>query len=142
MRTFDKIVENLVEQKSIADQLHDGSKFITKSCGFDKNSLICSPTFFYVMPLQSCSESVDRGDSWRIWSCIRLAYLIRDSILSSSKISITSQQSNQPLKQRWRRAYDGQLKRRGRYLTRREMKCWQKVKEEFISNDIAIDNEM
>ena len=65
-----------------------------------------------------------------------------DIHFSSSKILITSQQSNQPLKQRWRRAYDGQLKRRGRYLTRRERKCWQTVKEEFLSNDIAIGNEI
>ena len=53
---------------------------------------------------------------------------------------MTSQQNNQPMKQRWRRAYDGQLKRRGRYLTRRERKCWQTVKKEILGNDIAMDN--
>ena len=104
---------------------------------FDELSNFSPSGFLYVLPLQSCSESVDRGDCWRVWSCIRLAYLIRDRIISSSKRPATIQE---PKKKRWLRAYDGHLKRRGRYLTRREGRCWQTVKEELLGNDIVYED--
>ena len=96
--------------------------------------------FHYIVPLQSLSETVDRGDSWRIWSCIRLAYLIRDTIISLSNGSTTEDSNNVPTNNKYLRAFGGRLKRRGRYLTRREGRCWQTIKEEFLSNYESMEN--
>ena len=40
------------------------------------------------LPLQSNDAIIDRGDTWRIWSCIRLSYLLRDTLQSLSKHSL------------------------------------------------------
>ena len=130
-QTFEDIIENIKEERSIANLVRECHQF-------DGLSNFSNSGFLYVLPLQSCSESIDRGDSWRVWSCIRLAYLIRDRIISSSKRPLTIQE---PKKKRWLRAYDGHLKRRGRYLTRREGRCWQTVKEELLGNTIVNKDE-
>ena len=31
------------------------------------------------IPFQSTTESLDKSDSWRTWSCIRLAHLLKDA---------------------------------------------------------------
>ena len=31
------------------------------------------------IPFQSTTDSLDKSDSWRTWSCIRLAHLLRDA---------------------------------------------------------------
>ena len=97
----------------------DTDGFISK----DKDTLpkIC-------IPLQSTSELCDSGDYWRAWSCIILAYLLRNTTLSlSEKTTNTSSKEGESQDiQHYRR---GDLKQRGRYLTRRPGKYfWKKVK--------------
>ena len=31
------------------------------------------------IPFQSTTDSLDKSDSWRTWSCIRLAHLLKDA---------------------------------------------------------------
>ena len=75
------------------------------------------------IPLQY-PEICDRGESWKVWSCIRLAYLLKDAMLSISmddvqKYVVSAYFANP--------RHGNQLKKRGRYLTRRKEKFWWKT---------------
>ena len=75
------------------------------------------------IPFQS-NEVYDRGDAWRIWSCIYLAHLLHNTIklLSSGTMShiILSNKSGKS------NSYQSLNRRskRGNYLTRRKEKFW------------------
>ena len=74
------------------------------------------------IPFQS-NEVYDRGDAWRIWSCIYLAHLLHNTIklLSNGTMSpnILSNKSNKSSYQSLNRR-----SKRGNYLTRRKEKFW------------------
>ena len=74
------------------------------------------------IPFQS-NEVYDRGDAWRIWSCIYLAHLLHNTIklLSSGTMSpnILSNKSSKSSYQSLNRR-----SKRGNYLTRRKEKFW------------------
>ena len=81
------------------------------------------------IPFQS-NEVYDRGDAWRIWSCIYLAHLLHNTIklLSSGTMSpnILSNKSSKSSYQSLNRR-----SKRGNYFTRRKEKFWwQTVLEE------------
>ena len=85
------------------------------------------------IPFQS-NSIFDRGDAWRTWSCIRLSYLLRDTLVSLSNCSLepnTKIDATQKL--RFYVKYGNKLKKRhpkSPYLTRREGKyCWLTVKD-------------
>ena len=102
------------EQKQSSNKIEESEK--------ERNSSVC-------IPIQSNSEISDIGDVWRIWSCIRLAYLLRDAISSLSE-EVNHSSSSKTTFRNFRYKY--QLKQRGRYLTRREGKYWwQTLKEIF-----------
>ena len=78
------------------------------------------------------ADILDKQDSWRTWSCIRLAYLLKDAAVLQA-IGTTNKMIDM---KNWRR--ENGLKRRGRYLTRRQGKyCWQNAIEA-----VAIHNEI
>ena len=84
------------------------------------------------IPFQSMADILDKQDSWRTWSCIRLAHLLKDAAVIQA---ITATNRIMEMKN-WRR--ENGLKRRGRYLTRRQGKyCWQNAIEA-----VAIHNEI
>ena len=89
------------------------------------------------IPLQSTSELCDTGDFWRAWSCIILAYLLKNTIISlaDKTMNNSSKQGDDQNIQHYRR---GNLKQRGRYLTRRQGKCWQKLKN--VTRAFATDD--
>ena len=74
------------------------------------------------IPFQS-NEVYDRGDAWRIWSCIYLAHLLHNTIklLSSGTMSpnILSNKSSKSSYQSLNRR-----SKRGNYFTRRKEKFW------------------
>ena len=75
------------------------------------------------IPLQY-PEICDRGESWKVWSCIRLAYLLKDAMLSIAmddvrQYAVSAYFANP--------RHGNQLKKRGRYLTRRKEKFWWKT---------------
>lgn len=75
------------------------------------------------IPLQY-PDICDRGESWKVWSCIRLAYLLKDAMLSISMDDV-QQYVVSPYFANPR--HGNQLKKRGRYLTRRKEKFWWKT---------------
>ena len=75
------------------------------------------------IPLQY-PEICDRGESWKVWSCIRLAYLLKDAMLSISMDDIQQHVVNAYFPNP---RHGNQLKKRGRYLTRRKEKFWWKT---------------
>ena len=81
-------------------------------------------------PIQSNDGIVDRGDTWRIWSCIRLSYLLRDTLSSLSKCTLNPLKDDETRSFRFYIKYGNKLRKRGHYLTRREGKyCWLALKE-------------
>ena len=75
------------------------------------------------IPLQY-PEICDRGESWKVWSCIRLAYLLKDAMLSISMDDIQQHVTNAYF---LNARHGNQLKKMGRYLTRRKEKFWWKT---------------
>ena len=82
------------------------------------------------LPLQSNDAIIDRGDTWRIWSCIRLSYLLRDTLQSLSKHSLNPTKNHEKRSFRFYVKYGNKLNKRGHYFTRREERyCWLTVKQ-------------
>ena len=75
------------------------------------------------IPFQS-NEVYDRGDAWRIWSCIYLAHLLHNTIkLLSSGTMSPNILSNKSGKSNSYQSLNRRSKR-GNYLTRRKEKFW------------------
>ena len=79
-----------------------------------------------VIPLQSNEDVIDKGDSWRVWSCIRLAYLLRDAISSVSEADLQAYKEHLQGLPKFpnTKVVNEPLKKRGKYLTRRFGKYW------------------
>ena len=92
------------------------------------------------IPFQSNDGIFDRRDAWRTWSCIRLSYLLRDTLISLSNCSLDpNAKMDATQKLRFYVKYGNKLKKRhpkSPYLTRREGKyCWLTVKDVQKDND-------
>ena len=79
------------------------------------------------IPLLSDADIYDKGDAWRTWSCIYLAYLLRDAIESLSKEPMRKSSVKPGKRLECRVNPDAQIAQRGNYLTRRPGKYWWKT---------------
>ena len=93
------------------------------------------------IPLMS-DNIYERGDAWRIWSCIYLAYLLSNTmdLLPKHDIKFPARWES-PSFDNYK--YSGGLAQRGKYLTRRKDKFWWRTlrKAYGAPNDTAISHE-
>ena len=80
------------------------------------------------IPLQIPSDLTGTDGAWRGWSCIYLSYLMREAFNTLAFISdnLSTLHSNLQMKS----GCLGNLKKRGKYDTRRQGKYWWKISSE------------
>ena len=117
---------------SIANSIHcqDEQSETRKNSVETLNSTDAESRRAICIPIQCNDGITDRGDTWRVWSCIRLSYLIRDTLSSLSNCTLNTVKINEPRSFRFSVKYGNQLRKRGHYFTRRQGKfCWLTLKE-------------
>ena len=86
------------------------------------------------LPFKVNWELIDKGDMWRPWSCIILAYLLRNAVTALSNKTMIDSTNNAETQNEHNYRRDDRLKRRGRYLTRRQEKySWQSFKNAWTA---------